>query len=70
MLLNGPGHRLDDLGRIRFASVRVGDAKFAARVPDGFTPSGDEAGLQFESSRIHVYANSEIVEGSALEQVA
>ncbi|MFC0242083.1 ABC transporter ATP-binding protein [Rhodopseudomonas telluris] len=69
-VLSGRIERIDDLGRIRFASVRVGDAKFAARVPDGFTPGGDEAGLQFEPSRIHVYANSEIVEGSALEQVA
>lgn len=69
-VLSGRIERIDDLGRIRFASVRVGDAKFSARVPDGFSPSGDEAGLQFEPSRIHVYANSEIVEGSALEQVA
>lgn len=69
-LVTGRIERIDDLGRIRFASVRVGDVKFAARVPDGFSPSGDEVALRFEPSRIHVYADSEIVEGSSLEQVA
>ncbi|QLH73348.1 ABC transporter ATP-binding protein [Rhodopseudomonas palustris] len=69
-LMTGRVERIDDLGRIRFASVWVGDVKFAARVPDGFSPSGDEAALRFEPSRIHVYADSEIVEGSSLEQVA
>ncbi|PZA09462.1 ABC transporter ATP-binding protein [Rhodopseudomonas palustris] len=69
-LMTGRIERIDDLGRIRFASVRVGDVRFAARVPDGFSPSGDEAALRFEPSRIHVYADSEIVEGSSLEQVA
>ncbi|NEW99938.1 ABC transporter ATP-binding protein [Rhodopseudomonas sp. BR0G17] len=69
-LMTGRVERIDDLGRIRFASVRVGDVKIAARVPDGFSPSGDEAALRFEPSRIHVYADSEIVEGSSLEQVA
>lgn len=69
-LMTGRVERIDDLGRIRFASVRVGDVKIAARVPDGFSPSADEAALRFEPSRIHVYADSEIVEGSSLEQVA
>ncbi|ABE41286.1 ABC transporter related [Rhodopseudomonas palustris BisB5] len=69
-LITGRIERIDDLGRIRFAWVRVGGARFAARVPDGFSADGDEAGLMFETSRIHVYADSEIVEGRALEQVA
>ncbi|WP_022720978.1 ABC transporter ATP-binding protein [Rhodopseudomonas sp. B29] len=69
-LMSGKIERIDDLGRIRFARVRVGDSLFAARVPPGFEVQGDEAALQFESSRIHVYADSRIVEGRSLEQVA
>ena len=61
------GHtaRIDDLGRIRFARVRVGDAKLAARVPPGFSPSGDTAGLLFDAPHVHVYADSLLVEGAA-----
>jgi glycerol transport system ATP-binding protein len=55
--------RIDDLGRIRFARVRVGDVKFAARVPEGVSVSDDTAGLVFDPSRVHVYADSLLVEG-------
>src|SRR3954466_9754956 len=48
--------RIDDLGRIRFARVRIGGVKFAARVPDGFSPQGDDVGLVFDPARVHVYA--------------
>jgi glycerol transport system ATP-binding protein len=68
--ITGTIERIDDLGRIRFASVRVGAAKIAARVPPGFSPDGSDAALMFEPSRIHVYADSRIVEGRSLEQVA
>ncbi|CCE10969.1 putative ATP-binding protein of sugar ABC transporter [Bradyrhizobium sp. STM 3843] len=67
----GPGllaanvERIDDLGRIRFARVRVGDVKFAARVPAGFAPSGSSVGLKFDPSHVHVYADSHLVEGAA-----
>ncbi|MFO1107833.1 MAG: ABC transporter ATP-binding protein [Bradyrhizobium sp.] len=64
-LLSARLERIDDLGRIRFARVRVGDAKLAARVPPGFSPSGDTAGLVFDPAHIHVYANSLLVEGAA-----
>ena len=57
--------RIDDLGRIRFARVRVGDAKFAARVPPGFSIPDNAAGLVFDPSHVHVYADSLLVEGSA-----
>jgi glycerol transport system ATP-binding protein len=57
--------RIDDLGRVRFARVKIGDAKFAARVPPGFSVPGDVAGLIFDPSRVHVYADSLLVEGSA-----
>src|SRR5471032_1904973 len=64
-LLSANIERIDDLGRIRFARVRVGDAKFAARVPPGFSVSGGVAGLVFDPSRVHVYVDSLLVEGSA-----
>ena len=57
--------RIDDLGRIRFARVRVGDAKLAARVPLGFSPQGDVAGLVFDPAHVHVYADSLLVGGAA-----
>jgi len=57
--------RIDDLGRIRFARVRVGDVKFAARVPPGFSPPGGSIGLKFNPAYVHVYADSRLVEGAA-----
>jgi glycerol transport system ATP-binding protein len=57
--------RIDDLGRVRFARLRVGDAKFAARVPPGFSLPGEVAGLVFDPARVHVYADSLLVEGTA-----
>jgi glycerol transport system ATP-binding protein len=64
-LLSANIERIDDLGRIRFARVRVGEAKLAARVPPGFSPSGDTAGLVFDPAHVHVYADSLLVEGAA-----
>ena len=63
-LLSANIERIDDLGRVRFARVRIGDAKFAARVPPGFSVPGDVAGLIFDPSHVHVYADSRLVEGS------
>jgi len=64
-LLSAKIERIDDLGRMRFARVRVGDAKFAARMPQGFSPSGDTAGLRFDPAHVHVYVDSLLVEGMA-----
>jgi glycerol transport system ATP-binding protein len=64
-LLSAAIERIDDLGRIRFARVRVGDAKFAARVPAGFSVPDGVAGLKFDAAHVHVYANSRLVEGKA-----
>ena len=64
-LLAATIERIDDLGRVRFARVRIGDAKFAARVPADFSIPGTEAGLVFDTARIHVYADSRLVEGVA-----
>lgn len=67
----GPGlltariERIDDLGRIRFARTRLGDAKLAARAPAGFTSADGTAGLKFDPSHVHVYADSLLVEGAA-----
>lgn len=64
-LLTARIERIDDLGRIRFARVRVGDAKLAARAPAGFTSADGTAGLKFDPSHVHVYADSILVEGAA-----
>src|SRR5580693_8829189 len=64
-LLKAKIDRVDDLGRIRFARVRVGDARLAARVPNGFAVSGGTAGLRFDPAHVHVYADSILVEGTA-----
>ncbi|WP_061029022.1 ABC transporter ATP-binding protein [Bradyrhizobium sp. CCH5-F6] len=64
-LLTARIERIDDLGRIRFARVRVGDAKLAARAPTGFTSADGTAGLKFDPSHVHVYADSLLVEGAA-----
>jgi glycerol transport system ATP-binding protein len=64
-LLTADIERIDDLGRVRFARVRIGDAKFAARVPPAFSVPGNSAGLVFDPSHVHVYADSLLVEGTA-----
>jgi glycerol transport system ATP-binding protein len=64
-LLSANIERIDDLGRVRFARVRIGETKFAARVPPGFSVQGEIAGLKFDPSHVHVYADSLLVEGAA-----
>ncbi|BAR59451.1 glycerol transport system ATP-binding protein [Bradyrhizobium diazoefficiens] len=64
-LLAAKVERIDDLGRIRFARVRIGEAKIAARAPAGFTSADGTAGLKFDPSHVHVYADSLLVEGAA-----
>ena len=64
-LLSAKIERIDDLGRIRFARVRVGDVKFAARVPGSFAPPDGAVGLKFDPANVHVYADSRLVEGAA-----
>src|SRR5882724_5910511 len=54
-LLSARIERIDDLGRKRFAWVRVGDLKMAASVPPDMSPhmvSGGEAGLVFSPRQI------------------
>jgi glycerol transport system ATP-binding protein len=64
-LLSANIERIDDLGRVRFARVRIGDVKFAAKVPNGFSVPDTTAGLVFDPAHIHVYADSLLVEGRA-----
>jgi len=64
-LLSANIERIDDLGRIQFARVRVGEVKFAARVPAGFSVPSGPAALRFDPSHVHVYADSRLVEGVA-----
>jgi glycerol transport system ATP-binding protein len=64
-LLSANIERIDDLGRVRFARLRIGDVKFAARVPPGVSIPGEAAGLIFDPSHVHVYADSLLVEGAA-----
>ncbi|MGQ0685010.1 ABC transporter ATP-binding protein [Bradyrhizobium sp.] len=64
-LLAADIERIDDLGRVRFARVRVGDAKLAARVPPGFSPAGSGVSLVFDPAHVHVYADSLLVEGAS-----
>jgi glycerol transport system ATP-binding protein len=64
-LLSTNIERIDDLGRVRFARVRVGDAKIAARVPPGLSSPDNAAALKFDPAHIHVYADSRLVEGAA-----
>src|SRR6202042_2133780 len=51
-LLSARIERIDDLGRVRFARVRVGETKFSARVPPGFSIPGEVAGLVFDPTRV------------------
>ena len=44
-------------------ALEVG-AKFAARVPPGFSTNSNIAGLRFDASHVHVYADSRLVEGA------
>jgi len=64
-LLSAKIERIDDLGRVRFARVRIGDVKFAAKVPNDFSVPGNTAGLVFDPAHIHVYADSLLIEGRA-----
>jgi len=57
--------RIDDLGRARFARVRIGDLKLAARVNGALPAEGDNVGLVFDPAHVHVYADSRLAEGVA-----
>jgi glycerol transport system ATP-binding protein len=64
-LLSAKIERVDDLGRSRFARVRVDNLRIAARVPNGIAIAASAVGLVFDPAQIHVYADSRRVEGTA-----
>jgi glycerol transport system ATP-binding protein len=64
-LLTANIERVDDLGRTRFAQVRVDGLTLAARMPFDVAVDGDQVGLVFDPAHIHVYADSHLVEGVA-----
>ena len=64
-LLSARLERVDDLGRNRFAQVRVGEQKLAAHIPAGTNLSGSDVGLAFDPAHVHVYADSRLIEGTA-----
>jgi glycerol transport system ATP-binding protein len=64
-LLTANIERVDDLGRTRFAQVRVDGLTLAARMPFDVVVDGDQVGLVFDPAHIHVYADSHLVEGVA-----
>jgi glycerol transport system ATP-binding protein len=57
--------RIDDLGRTRFARVRVGEQRLSAHIPNGISIAGSDIGLDFDPAHVHVYADSRLVEGAA-----
>jgi glycerol transport system ATP-binding protein len=55
--------RIEDQGRVRYAKVRLGGIKLAARIPEGVNVSGSDAGVVFDPAAIHVYSASRRVAG-------
>ena len=53
--------RIDDLGRVRLARVRLGPHPLVARVAANAAIQGSEARLRIEPSRIHVYSDDRLV---------
>ena len=55
--------RIEDQGRVRYAKVRLGALKLAARMPDDVHISGNAASVVFDPASIHVYRASQRVAG-------
>ncbi len=60
--------RVDDLGRKRLAHLTLGTQPLVATLPHDFSIEGDEARVQFEPSRMHIYLDERRVAGSALPE--
>ena len=58
--------RVDDLGRVRIARVELMGLTLAATVPDGVELNGEEASLHFDSSKVHIYADGQLIAGEAI----
>jgi len=57
--------RIDDLGRVRLARLRLGADLLVATVPVDFAVPEGEVGLRFAPGRVHVYVDERRVEGAA-----
>lgn len=57
--------RIDDLGRVRFAKVRLGGQRMSATVPEHLSIDGSMASIEIDAAQVHVYADSRRVEGEA-----
>jgi glycerol transport system ATP-binding protein len=57
--------RVDDLGRVRLARITFGGQAMVASVPEGLSIEGAEAGVRFDPTRIHIYADAHRVVGAA-----
>ncbi|BAT61507.1 trehalose import ATP-binding protein SugC [Variibacter gotjawalensis] len=53
--------RIEDLGRMRLARVRIADRTLSVTVPDGMTPESETAGVIFDTPRINVYSGGRLV---------
>ncbi|MBC7801921.1 MAG: TOBE domain-containing protein, partial [Gemmatimonadaceae bacterium] len=53
--------RIDDLGRLRLARVRLGPYPMVATVGPGAVFDGSEARLHIDPARTHVYADDRLV---------
>jgi glycerol transport system ATP-binding protein len=57
--------RVDDLGRVRLARITFGGQAMVASVPEGLSIEGAEAGVRFDPTRIHIYADAHRIVGAA-----
>jgi glycerol transport system ATP-binding protein len=57
--------RVDDIGRLKVARVRLGDRPLNVVMPESARIEGSAAHAVFMPDRIHVYADSHIVEPEA-----
>jgi len=56
--------RIDNLGRVRVARLRVADLKLVATVPAGLESTAGAASAVFDPAHVHVYAESRLVAGA------
>lgn len=57
--------RIDDLGRVRIAKVRLGEHRMSVTVPNGFVPPAIGASIIADPAQIHVYADNRRIAGEA-----
>ncbi len=58
--------RIDDLGRVRIARVRLGDVPFNVTASGDIAISGSQAAIVMDPAHVNIYADGHLVEGAAL----